>query len=64
MDLNFVDRNGRQDVKEIVKTVKNKFNWSCLDVNRDFFSDYVWKVSEPGIAWCISCKKRTVIAVL
>ncbi|GFS21905.1 hypothetical protein ElyMa_003349700 [Elysia marginata] len=57
MDLRFVDRNDRQDVKELDRSVKNRFNWAWLeekDCNGDFLSDYIRKMPEAGVAWCIS----------
>ncbi|GFS14224.1 hypothetical protein ElyMa_004902100 [Elysia marginata] len=55
MDLRFADRNGRQDVKELDRSVKNRFNWAWLeekDCNGDFLSDYIRKMPEAGVAWC------------
>ena len=55
----FVDRNGREDIKIIDKCVRNKFNWMWLeekDANGDFLSDYIRKLKDPGFAWCLMCK--------
>ena len=55
----FVDRTF--DLKTIEASVKNKFKWDWLqqkDGNDDFLSDYVRKIPEPGIAYCLYCHQR------
>lgn len=57
----FVNRSGRVNIKEIDKVVKNKFNWSWMeekDCNNEHLSEYIRKLNEPGIAYCITCKER------
>ncbi|KAK6964629.1 DNA repair and recombination protein RAD54 [Biomphalaria glabrata] len=48
-------------LKEIDKSVKNKFNWEWLeekDCMGHFLSSYIRKLEEPGVAWCIICKEK------
>ncbi|GFR93736.1 DNA repair and recombination protein RAD54 [Elysia marginata] len=55
--------NHTKDVKELDRSVKNRFNWAWLeekDCNGDFLSDYIRKMPEAGVAWCISCQAKIV----
>ena len=59
--LEYVKREGRVDVKELDKGLKNKFCWAWLeekDDNGDFFADYYRKLKEPGMAYCETCCDR------
>ena len=59
--MEFVSRDGRENVKEIDKGIRNKFQWSWMDERdtfEDFLSDYFRKLKEPGMAWCLTCKTK------
>ena len=52
--MEFVDRKGSEIyLKTLEKNVKNKFKWVWLegkDKNETFYSDYLRKLKEPGVA--------------
>ena len=54
--MNFVDR--KASIKDIDKSVKNKWNWNWLDktVHVLPLSIFIRKIDEPGIAFCVLCK--------
>ena len=60
--MEFVDRKGSEIyLKTLEKNVKNKFKWVWLegkDKNETFYSDYLRKLKEPGVAWCLACKDK------
>ena len=59
MPEEFIDR--KTDITQIEKGVKNKFRWNWLeekDSNGDFLSDYVRKLVQPGLAYCVFCNHR------
>ena len=43
------------DVREIDKTVRNKWRWDWLE--NDKMKQYLRKVKQPGQAFCTICKK-------
>ena len=57
----FIHNDGRINVKDIDKSVKNKFSWAWLeekDCNGEFLKDYIKKYNEPGVAYCDSCRDK------
>ena len=49
----------RIDILEVDANVKNKFKFEWLsdkDCNGDFYSDYIRKPKEPGLAFCLHCR--------
>ena len=55
-----VQRNVGVSAKDIDSNCKNKWVWDWLsekDVNKDYLSDYVKKVANPGVAICWWCKE-------
>ena len=50
--------NNRRDMPDLEEGIKNKFKFEWLtlkDINGDFLSDYIRKVVDPGMAFCIHC---------
>ena len=48
------------DSKTLDIGVQNKWNWNWLQErelseNEDFLSDYIMKISKPGVACCLYC---------
>lgn len=59
MTEQFVERTA--NLKEIENGIRNKFRWQWLeekDSNGDYLSDYVRKLSKPGMAFCLICDQR------
>ena len=54
-----IENNSSCSIETIDTSSKNKFSWSWLkekDVNEDYLSKYVRKVSKDGVAMCLFCK--------
>ena len=60
--MEFVIRKGSEIyLKTLESSVKNKFKWIWLegkDKNGQFYSEYLRKIKEPGLAWCVACKDK------
>lgn len=60
-EIKFVDRQACLDISKIDSGVKNKFKWTWLesaDEDGVFFSVYVRKLEDAGLAWCTVCKAK------
>ena len=47
-------------LEKVTLAVKNKWNWSCLevkDVNDAFLSCYIRKLDVAGLVFCVYCNK-------
>ena len=59
MTEHFLERTA--DLKAVENGIKNKFRWQWLeekDCNGDYLSDFVRKLSKPGLAFCVFCDQR------
>ena len=59
MPETFVDRGS--DIRTIERGVKNQFRWFWLeekDGNGEVRGNYVKKIAEPGVAYCLYCRQR------
>ena len=62
VNIKIIDRQSQSaSIKLIDKNIKNRFKWIWLeekDCSGEYFSQYIRKIEEPGIAWCLYCKEK------
>ncbi len=60
MRTGFLEKRDEAQVKEIDKTVKNKWNWKWLDKVIDDVNvgDFIRKLSQCGMAFCTWCRSE------
>ena len=59
--MEFVLRDGTENVKEVIGGIHNRFQLSWMEEKvtlKDILSEHFWKLKEPGMVWCPTCNMK------